>query len=91
VDEYVDESDPGMQQKMTDAINTAIGAGEFVTKFLCLVEVIDSDGEAALWAVTSSEINSWDILGMLSWGIQHEQSGKLLRMLGQAMEEDEDE
>jgi hypothetical protein len=41
--------------------------------------------------VTSSEINSWDILGMLSWGIQHEQSGKLLRMLGQAMEEDEED
>lgn len=81
-----------MQDKMTDAINTAIGSeGEFVTKFVALVEVIDGDGDTCLWAVTSKDINSWDILGMLQWGLQHEQAAKVLRVIGEAAQEAEDD
>jgi hypothetical protein len=90
-----DESDAvdGMQQKMTDAIcNAVAGDGDFVTKFVCLVEVIDTDGDSCLWAVASKNISSWETLGMLTWALQHEQAGKVIRVIGEAaMEGDDDD
>jgi hypothetical protein len=86
----VDERDD-IQQKMNDAISSAVGSDDFVVKYVALVEVIDGDGDKAIWSVASEDITSWDVLGLLHYGITRENSISTLRVFGEAMEEDEED
>lgn len=63
---------------MCDAIGAAIsgvlgGEAELVTRWVAMVETMDSDGERALWALAPAGAKPWDTLGLLHFGIQIEQ------------------
>jgi hypothetical protein len=45
----------------------------------------------AIWSVASEDITSWDVLGLLHYGITRENSISTLRVFGEAMEEDEED
>lgn len=75
-----------VRERLIEAISSILQEeGEFTTKFVCLIESIGDDGACGLWALGSDSINSWDALGMLQWGIQHEQTEKIF----QRFQEDE--
>jgi hypothetical protein len=69
-----DFTDP-LQRSINEAIGSALrGNSEMATKWLALVEVMDGDGERALYMTTSDGMKAWDSLGLLMFGVQHEQS-----------------
>lgn len=81
-----------VQQRVQDALSDVFQAeDEYITKWIVVCEVLDLDGSRALWAVSAEECESWDILGMLAWGTQHEQGGRILRMISEAAQESEEE
>ena len=41
--------------------------GSMVTKFIVIAEVIDTDGDQAVWVDTSDGSSTWDILGLLAY------------------------
>jgi hypothetical protein len=66
-------------EQLQGAIDHAIADGlrgnsEMATKWLALVEVMDGEGERALYMATSEGMKSWESLGLLMFGVQHEQS-----------------
>lgn len=79
-----------MQQRMTEAIAASMIDGEFVNKFIVIAEVIDTDGDRALWASSNDGATSWDIMGLLQWGLTREMAASQVRVLGEMMEDDDD-
>lgn len=79
-----------MRQRFSEAIASAMVDGEFITKFVIIAEVIDSDGERCLWASANEEAQSWDILGLLQWGLSREMAATTLRLVAGATEEEEE-
>ena len=64
-----------MEVAITDAISGAMGAeGQFVTKWVALVEVANPEGEREMWSFTSEGMKPWDSLGMMTHAIHMEQA-----------------
>ncbi len=49
------------------ALITDLDPGAMVQRFVLLAEVIDSDGERALWALTPPDARAWDTLGLIEY------------------------
>lgn len=66
--------------RLNDSIAEAVKEdGDFVLKWVCLIEVLDKEGERNILRVLSDEAASWDILGYLQYAIQMEQTENLLQ------------
>ena len=65
-----------LQKAINDVVATYIQTIEpsIVTKFVLLVETMDSDGVRGLWSFTQDGAKAWDTLGMLHFAIQMEQA-----------------
>lgn len=63
--------------KVNDALFTIINeeGAAMITKWVCLVEVVDKDGEKSLWSLGSDDLSLWDRIGMIEFhsrGLQPE-------------------
>lgn len=57
-----------MEEDLNHAIADVIRRhedGGLVTRWVCLIETIDSQGTAGLWTATSDGLKAWDTVGML--------------------------
>lgn len=57
-----------MEEDLNHAIAEVIQKHEangFVTRWVCLIESIDTDGTAGLWTAVSDGLKAWDTVGML--------------------------
>ena len=83
-----------MQSKVADAIANAFSGGHFVTKWVAVVEVLQEDGERALWTLANDSCESWDISGLLHHAVGMEQAqlslAAMSAMLRSVDDEDED-
>lgn len=61
--------------------------GAMVTKFVLLVEVIDSEGNRCIIPATDKNSTTWDILGMLHYGILKEEGQTII----EEMDDDDDD
>lgn len=52
-----------------DGIVRAVGENQMVSKWVLMVEVIDSDGERNLNKISSEHCSVWDAAGMLNLGL----------------------
>jgi hypothetical protein len=62
-------------EKVHDALSRIIReeGANMVTKWVCLVEVINDDGGPSLWSLTSDNLTMWDRIGLIEFhsrGIQ---------------------
>jgi hypothetical protein len=48
--------------------------GAMVTRWVAMVEIIDGEGERAVYALSPSDARAWDSLGLLTYGIHLEQA-----------------
>lgn len=53
-----------VETALDDAISRAL-PGEFVTRWVAVVEVIDGDGDRVLWTLADPALAPWDRLGLL--------------------------
>jgi hypothetical protein len=54
-------------QEAVAALIREINPGAMATRFVLLVEVIDADGERALWTLAPPEQRRWDTLGLVDF------------------------
>lgn len=73
-------TDDEKRARVGDALSDILGEdGEMVTRWLTIVETIDSDGERGMWSLVPDDTKPWDTLGMLNFAIQQEQAGAVHR------------
>ena len=61
-----------MEEDLNHAIAEVIQRhedGGLVTRWVALVETIDTDGKAGLWTMTSDGLKAWDTVGILGHGL----------------------
>jgi hypothetical protein len=58
-----------------------IDPGVLVSKFLVIVEGVDSDGQRAMYSTVSRGLTSWDVLGMLAFVEAREQALMTVRRM----------
>jgi hypothetical protein len=64
-----------IRDRVGDSFSQALsGEGEMVTRWVALVEVLDTDGQRAVYSLASSDAKAWDTLGLLTYGVQLEQA-----------------
>jgi hypothetical protein len=67
-----------VSEKLHGAISKIVSDAEgaaMVTKWICLAEVIDEQGDKSLWSLGSHELSMWDRIGMVEFhsrGLQPE-------------------
>jgi hypothetical protein len=67
-----------VRDRIGDAFsNVLAGEGEMVTRWVALVEIIDSHGERAVYSMGAPDQRAWDSLGLLDYGIQLERAALL--------------
>jgi hypothetical protein len=49
--------------------------GCIVTRFVMVAEVIDTDGDRALWVQTDDDAKPWDTFGLMQYALAVEQAG----------------
>jgi len=68
-----DESELG--KKIQDELDRVISGtvskieGSIVNKWIAIVEILDQDGDIALWTFVSDSTKAWDTMGMLEYGL----------------------
>ncbi len=68
--------DDDLEALVRNALGQAFGAnGDMLTHWVLLDEIIDEDGERAVWNVASEDARAWDTLGLLTYAVQIEQAG----------------
>lgn len=65
-----------IERELNDAIAEVLARHEksMVTKWVAMVETMDSNGVRGLWPMTSPDVKAWDITGMLLHGLHLEQA-----------------
>ena len=79
-------ADPDATEKaLTDAIAQALDQAlpGMVTRWVCVTEVIEEDGQRALWSVGPDDAQPWDRLGLMGFAMQLEQAGAVAHTLGE--------
>ena len=61
--------------------------GAMVNKFIIVAEGIDNDGDRASYTATQGGATSWDVMGLLLYGLVRE----IAALVKTAMENEEDE
>lgn len=72
---------PGMESKVLDALSGILREGDegfMVTKFVAIVEGLDSSGDRTLWTFAGPNVKAWDIEGFLIHGL-HMQLAEYIR------------
>lgn len=66
-----------MEESLDAAIREVIAkhpenseAPEMVTKWVTLIEVVDTNGNRGLWTATGDDVKAWDTLGLLQYGVE---------------------
>lgn len=49
-----------------------VDPGAFVTKYVVIAEVIDANGDRAVWMDSSDDATQWDTYGLLTYALNHE-------------------
>lgn len=62
--------------------------GAFVTRFVLVAEVIDTDGNRGIWTETHDDAARWDTYGLLTWALEEERAAHQLSTL--LADDDED-
>lgn len=81
-----------LQHDMQDAIAGVVakhGMGSLVTKYVVIAETVDpGDGERCAWMIDQPNARRWDVLGLLAWGSNMEQSGQVANIINDAIDDD---
>lgn len=57
---------PELERALSDSLGDLFsGQKSMVTKWVSLIEIIEEDGERALWTFTSEGLKAWDTVGLL--------------------------
>lgn len=73
-------SDAELCDRIGLALSSALAEDdEMVTRWVAVIETIDTDGDRALWTMAPDGTQSWDALGMLTFAVQREQAHATLR------------
>lgn len=65
-----------MRRAIGDALADVMARdGAMLTRWVVLADVIEANGERALWALCPSEQKAWDTLGMLRFADHQEAAG----------------
>lgn len=59
---------PGTAQEAMQQLVGELDPGCMATRFVALVEIIDAEGERAVWCLTPPGARDWDTLGLLRYG-----------------------
>jgi hypothetical protein len=69
-----------VQNALADALAQALaGEPEVVTRWISVIEVMDSDGKRGIYLMPQQGAQAWDSLGLLLYAIQVEQAGCIVR------------
>ncbi len=68
--------DDDIRAKINDAISRVIQEHEngFLLKWVALIESTDAEGERGVWTLASEGAKSWDVSGLLQYGLHIEQA-----------------
>lgn len=58
-------SDPDASDLVSQLVET-LTPGCFVTKFVLVAEVIDTEGDRSIWSENNDDATRWDIAGLLT-------------------------
>ena len=81
-----------VRDRLAGSISDAVkDEGDYVIKWVSLIEVLDEHGERCIWTIASDGSTSWDTLGLLQFALQTEQANHVLSrfVLREQGEEDE--
>lgn len=67
-----DDLADALQHRIADALGDAV-----LVKFVAVMEVVDTDGERALFAASSRDCKAWEALGMLTYAAEIERAEML--------------
>ena len=65
----MDDDDSGLTITVTDQ------RGGFITRWIAVAEVVDTDGDRMLCIETSEDLPNWDALGMLAFATGEQLNG----------------
>lgn len=74
-----------MEEDLAHAIAEVIQkheAGGLVTRWVCLIETIGTEGTAGLWTATSDGLKAWDTVGMLGHALDLQRAQTIGRVTG---------
>ncbi len=67
-----------VERQIGESISAALRAsGEFVNRWVALIETVDEQGRRGIWTATSEGLTAWDSLGMLEFAKQREMAETL--------------
>lgn len=71
-----------IEARLNDAIGQIMREeGEMATRWIALVEVIDSDGERGLRTMTSEDLSAWDSKGLLTQALDVERAATIAQAI----------
>jgi hypothetical protein len=74
---------PDYEQKFEAAISDAL-AGTLVTRWVVVTELIEQDGERAIYVSSSDDSRTWDIIGMLDYALTRERAAAAYDLMSDA-------
>lgn len=64
-----------IREAVNDALATAlVPEGDMLVRWVVCAEVIDQEGDRAVWALAPEGQKAWDSLGLLTYAVQLEQA-----------------
>lgn len=67
-----DADEVDIRDRVHGALCDALAGKAMVTKWVALVEVIEADGDRAVWSLAADGMKPWEALGLLKFGEQIE-------------------
>jgi len=91
--EYRTERSHEVQERIVQAIAQILAEerNEMTTKVIVLAEVINDQGQRAVWTCTSPGMAMWDESGLLTFALDKTRNFELLSRLAEVGREDEDD
>lgn len=62
------------QHNLSDLIQQ-IDPGSILTGFVCITEIVDAQGDHAVWSFVTPDAKAWQTIGLLHFGLMREQAG----------------
>jgi hypothetical protein len=85
------EEQAALQDDMQTALQGVIAKREIslVTKWVVLIEIVDGNGDRALWTAASKDIMSWETKGLLQHALDVEAAGTAYELFNSQNEDEE--
>lgn len=82
---------PDDSQNLISQYVEKLDPGAMVTKFVIIAEGIDSDGDRASYSSTHEDATSWDIMGLLLYGLVREVAALVVSVIDESKGDEDEE